>query len=426
MPLQNPLWEILRTFLVRTGLYRVQDPTFGRYTLPPHPPHEMLSNDPGITHSYRRVFLPPDSDFPSLRESYDSTEIVFSEEVKLVPEEIASGRRYGGRWIIYSIWEMPQEPDGGWAEGGRGRGKDLVLVHGLSDYGLRYAPHMRYFLQAGFRLIVPDLPSYGRSSGVNSFIPSLLLLPAALHVVLTDVVANDLAAGRCQSKVFLSGASMGGWTVLYYLLKYPPSVSAADVVEESQTKEPRPPLPGNGKGYQRLERPKEEERSRVQVAGAFVLCPMVEVSRNSRPSIFVEYIARAIKLLAPTLPLAKAVRGNVSDDPRVEEDFFRDPLCYHGWLRVGTGLALLEGMLELEKRAHEINIPIKLVHGTADRATSHHGTLRLFARLPHEDKECQLYEGYEHVMLKEGIDKADDEKRQRVLADWRSWLVARC
>ena len=41
---------------------------------------------------------------------------------------------------------------------------------------------------------------------VNSFIPSLLLLPAALHAVLTDVVAKDLAAGRAQSKVFLSGA----------------------------------------------------------------------------------------------------------------------------------------------------------------------------------------------------------------------------
>lgn len=30
---------------------------------------------------------------------------------------------------------------------------------GLSDYGLRYAPHVPYFLKAGFRLILPDLPS---------------------------------------------------------------------------------------------------------------------------------------------------------------------------------------------------------------------------------------------------------------------------
>ena len=31
-------------------------------------------------------------------------------------------------------------------------------------------------------------------------------------------------------------------------------------------------------------------------------------------------------------------------------------LCYHGMLRVGTGLSLLEGMTELDMRAEEIDI----------------------------------------------------------------------
>lgn len=31
-------------------------------------------------------------------------------------------------------------------------------------------------------------------------------------------------------------------------------------------------------------------------------------------------------------------------------------LCYHGLLRVGTGLSLLEGMTELDKRAEQINV----------------------------------------------------------------------
>lgn len=30
------------------------------------------------------------------------------------------------------------------------------------------------------------------------------------------------------------------------------------------------------------------------------------------------------------------------------------------------------------------------------------------------------------VMCKVGIDAADDEKRQRVLKDWRGWLIAHC
>jgi alpha-beta hydrolase superfamily lysophospholipase len=39
---------------------------------------------------------------------------------------------------------------------------------------------------------------------------------------------------------------------------------------------------------------------------------------------------------------------------------------------------------------------IKIIHGSSDRATSHLGTLKLFGMLPHEDKEIEIYEGYEH------------------------------
>ncbi|WVQ78304.1 hypothetical protein IAT38_000389 [Cryptococcus sp. DSM 104549] len=439
MPLHNPIWEIVEPYLVKLGLYKVEDPTYGRYLLPPHPPHLSLINLPKTTHSYRRVFLPPYSSFSSLNEAYDSTQIIYADDVKLTEEELKTGVEKGGRWVCYSVWEMTEAPEGGWEGGGKGRGRDLVLVHGLSDYGLRYAPHVPHFLKAGFRVIIPDLPSvsplcrtaiadkqYGRSTGMNSYLPSLLLLPAALHVVLTDVVQNDLAHGRAQRKVFLSGASMGGWTVLYYLLKYPPTPNPTDVASSASDADAPPPPEGQGKGYDDAERPRGEEKVRIDVAGAFVLCPMVEVSKASRPNIVLEYIGRAIVYVAGTLPLAKAVRGNVSDDPKVEEDFFSDPICYHAWLRVGTGLALLQGMIELERRAEEINVPIRLVHGNADRATSYGGTLRLFDRLPNADKEIEIYDGYEHVMVKVGRDAADDEKRQRVLADWRSWLLQRC
>lgn len=39
---------------------------------------------------------------------------------------------------------------------------------------------------------------------------------------------------------------------------------------------------------------------------------------------------------------------------------------------------------------------IRIIHGDADRVTSHLGTQRLFARLPHTDKEFEIYPGYEH------------------------------
>ena len=91
------------------------------------------------------------------------------------------------------------------------------------------------------------------------------------------------------------------------------------------------------------------------------------MSADSRPWQITELIGRGIQYFAGALPLAKSLRGKVSDDPRVEEDFFADrecnsmhlftpALCYHGWLRVATGFSLLEGMTELDARAEEIAV----------------------------------------------------------------------
>lgn len=67
---------------------------------------------------------------------------------------------------------------------------------------------------------------------------------------------------------------MGGWTVLYYLLKYPPTSSTIEVAASAAMPDDKPP--SDGKGYLGRERRQDDEKSRVQIAGAFVLCPMVE------------------------------------------------------------------------------------------------------------------------------------------------------
>lgn len=42
-----------------------------------------------------------------------------------------------------------------------------------------------------------------------------------------------------------------------------------------------------------------------------------------------------------------------------------------------------------------------------------------------QDKEVGIYEGYEHVMTKVGVDQKDDEQRQRTLKDMGTWLLKR-
>jgi acylglycerol lipase len=51
---------------------------------------------------------------------------------------------------------------------------------------------------------------------------------------------------------------------------------------------------------------------------------LTEVSAQSRPHYLTELVGRGISYLAPATPLAKSLRGKVSDDPKVEADFFAD------------------------------------------------------------------------------------------------------
>jgi hypothetical protein len=67
---------------------------------------------------------------------------------------------------------------------------------------------------------------------------------------------------------------MGGWTVLYYILKYPPTASTITIASEGPQTDAKPPH--HGQGYLDRERSREDEKDRVQIAGAFVMCPMVE------------------------------------------------------------------------------------------------------------------------------------------------------
>lgn len=51
-----------------------------------------------------------------------------------------------------------------------------------------------------------------------------------------------------------------------------------------------------------------------------ILCPMLEISSESRPHMLVEYFARAIAKIAGRWPLAEAHRGKGSDDPAADEE----------------------------------------------------------------------------------------------------------
>lgn len=310
----------------------------------------------------------------------------------------------------------------------------IVLVHGINDYGAKLLVHSDRFLDAGYRLIIPDLPAHGRSSGVHVLIDDLDVLADAVYLVLADVVKHDVESNakeaataeasppaaanadgdptdtlkpivetsssgagefKQKEKFFVAGQSMGGFSAILTCLKF------------GSPKDTKLPV---------------DVSFRPEITGGVFLCPMLAISPESRPPYIIELIARGLASIAPALPLADANKGKNSEDPEVEEEFLADPMTYHGKLRIATGLGCLKAIEKVNKLVGELKMPFTVHHGTGDRVTNCSGSERLVREAGSDDKQLKLYDGYEHILLRKGRDEADDVRRQTVLTDILDWL----
>lgn len=87
----------------------------------------------------------------------------------------------------------------------------LIHVLSLKDSKLTLHDPFQY------RVIVPDLPSHGRSSGIHVYLPSMEALADAIYAVLEDTLLEDSKLVKESDgsisqarKVFVAGQSLGG------------------------------------------------------------------------------------------------------------------------------------------------------------------------------------------------------------------------
>ncbi|MGV8058724.1 MAG: alpha/beta fold hydrolase, partial [Smithellaceae bacterium] len=99
--------------------------------------------------------------------------------------------------------------------------KVIVLIHGKGGFGAYFGHVMKVALKNGLRVIVPDLPHFGKS------IPGNLDKPLSRSMQDTREVMHDIIVKQLGvRKATYLGHSLGGQWVLGYALTYP------DVVEK--------------------------------------------------------------------------------------------------------------------------------------------------------------------------------------------------
>ncbi|GAO50100.1 alpha/beta-hydrolase [Saitoella complicata NRRL Y-17804] len=258
------------------------------------------------------------------------------------------------------------------------RNADVLWCHGLNDYAGRSADVVKQILDAGFRLIMPDLPSFGRSSGLHAYMTDIFSLIRALKTVADTVRSQNPTSSGEKRKFFVMGGSLGGWCTLEYGIHFP-----------------------------------------SEIDGLVILCPMIYSVGDATPSVLIQWIARVLVHFLGWLPVSPANRG-LSSSIENEDIFLSDPLTYHGKLRIATGLQLLRGMVHARENLGKLEVPFLVMHGSADRVCDIKGAKQLYEQAPAKDKDIELWPGAMHDLMRE------PNTQTEILPSAVKWLVEHC
>lgn len=244
----------------------------------------------------------------------------------------------------------------------------VLLAHGASEHGGRYAWVAERLVDSGYALYAPDHRGHGRSEGRRAVIDRL------------DRALDDLETTRALTSerhpdlpIFMLGHSMGGCLAIAYALRY-------------------------------------QER----LAGLVLSAPLAVLETASPVT---RAIGALLSAVAPATGVFAIDPGLVSRDPAVVRDYEQDPLNYHGRVPARTVAELASAIRSFPDRVPELRLPLLVMYGTADELVATEGSVMVHHRAGSDDNRMIEYEGLYHEILNE-------PERERVVTDLVAWLDA--
>jgi len=209
----------------------------------------------------------------------------------------------------------------------------IGFVHGMGEHAARYQEIAVAFQTVGFACLAYDRRGHGRSEGKRGHTPSYA---AYLDEVATFV--DKMQTLYPDQPCFLYGHSMGGNLVLNTLLS-----------------------------------------SRIHVTGVIASAPWIELS--FKPSPLKVQGAKWIRALLPALSMKNELDPqHLSRDTLAVADYVSDPLV-HDKITPNTGVFMLEKAAFLNAYTGTVNVPLLIIHGTADHIIDFGAAKRFAERL---------------------------------------------
>lgn len=129
-------------------------------------------------------------------------------------------------------------------------------------------------------------------------------------------------------------------------------------------------------------------------------------------------VLKGISHLAPHAHVLKLKNEDFSRDAEAVEVMDNDPLIENEVQPTKTIQQLVLADEQLKAEMKNIQLPLLILHGTADKAARPSGSRYFFEHAASHDKTIKLYEGYYH-------DPLNDTGKAAVMNDILEWLKAR-
>jgi len=244
----------------------------------------------------------------------------------------------------------------------------LLVVNGLAEHSGRYANLANYFIPKGYAVYSYDHRGHGKSEGLRCYIERFSDYLDDLKTFV-DIVRHE----QGHARVFVIGHSMGGTIAIAYAIHH-----------------------------------------QHELAGLLLSGASIKIGLTVSPALIA--MAGILSLLLPKIGTTILDASAISQDKAVVDAYVNDPLVYRGKIPARLGAELIKTMHELPSKMPEIDLPILIMHGTADRLSDPKGSQMLFERVGSKDKALKLYDGFYHEIFNE-------PKRERVFKDVETWLA---
>lgn len=228
----------------------------------------------------------------------------------------------------------------------------IALVHGVGEHVGRYHHFADYFNKNEIGVVGIDLLGHGKSEGKRGHTASYAALMDQV-----DLLLNYIAKNYAGQLIILYGHSGGGNLVLNHLLK-----------RDSP------------------------------VIGVVATGPWIRLA--FQPPAFKIWLAELMTKIAPGFRMPNGLKtSDLSTDPAVVAAYDNDPLV-HDLMSAELGWGMLSTARFLDEFSGQLEKPLLLMHGGADRITSAKATMEFASRLKGKF-EVIIWDGLYHEIHNE-------------------------